>query len=43
MTEGFVSNSTPIEVLFLSPPDIPLIKLFPTLVSAQSVNPSKLR
>ena len=34
ITEGFVNNSTPIEVLFLSPPEMPLINLFPTLVSA---------
>lgn len=26
---GFDNNSTPIEVLFLSPPLIPLIKVFP--------------
>jgi hypothetical protein len=30
--EGFVNNSTPMEVLFLSPPETPLINSFPTLV-----------
>jgi hypothetical protein len=39
---GFVSNSTPIEVLFLSPPETPLIKLFPILVLAQSYRPSSM-
>ena len=39
---GFVMSSTPIEVLFLSPPLIPLIKLFPTFVSAQLVRPNSL-
>ena len=40
MMLGFVINYTPIEVLFLSPPLIPLIIAFPTLVSAQEVSPS---
>jgi len=31
---GFVINSTPIEVLFLSPPEIPLRSAPPILVSA---------
>lgn len=37
--EGFVNNSTPIEVLFLSPPEIPLIRLLPTRTSAHPFNP----
>lgn len=39
---GLVSNSTPILALFLSPPDTPLIYVFPTLVSAHLVKPSSL-
>ena len=31
---GFVSSSNPIDVLFLSPPEIPLINSFPIGVSA---------
>lgn len=42
MILGLVINSTPIEVLFLSPPLIPLIRLLPTRVSAQVVNPNCL-
>jgi len=38
--EGLVSNSTPIDVLFLSPPEIPLIKEFPTLVFLHLVSPN---
>lgn len=37
---GLVSNSTPMEVLFLSPPDTPLIILFPILVLEASCNPN---
>lgn len=40
--EGFVSNSTPIEVLFLSPPDKPLMRAFPTLVFWHFVRPNSL-
>lgn len=36
---GLVINSTPIEVLFLSPPETPLIRALPTLVLAQSWRP----
>ena len=39
MIPGFVINSTPIEVLFLSPPETPLIKVFPIFVSAQEDKP----
>jgi len=39
---GLVISSTPIEVLFLSPPDKPLIKVFPTFVSAHFWRPSSL-
>lgn len=38
--DGFVNNSTPIEVLFRSPPDTPLIKLFPILVFAHCCSPN---
>ena len=38
--EGFVSSSTPIEVRFLSPPEIPLIISFPTYVFAHFWIPS---
>lgn len=40
MMLGFVISSTPIEVRFLSPPLIPLMKAFPTFTSAQLVSPS---
>ena len=36
---GFVTSSTPIDVLFLSPPEIPLMKVFPILVLAHELNP----
>jgi hypothetical protein len=39
MIPGFVINSTPIEVLFLYPPETPLIKVFPIFVSAQEDKP----
>lgn len=42
ISDGFVINSTPIDVLFLSPPDIPLTTAFPTLVSAHFSKPSSL-
>lgn len=37
---GLVMSSTPMEVLFLSPPDKPLMKVLPTLVSAHFWRPS---
>jgi len=37
---GFVSNSTPIEVLFFYPPEIPFIKTLPIMVSAHSIIPN---
>lgn len=37
---GLVSNSTPIEVLFLSPPEIPLIIIFPILESLHFYKPN---
>lgn len=37
---GFESSSTPIEVRFLSPPEIPFIKLFPIMVSAHLSKPN---
>lgn len=40
---GLVNNSTPIEVLFLSPPETPRIKLFPITVSAHFYNPNSVR
>ncbi len=40
MALGFVISSIPIDVRFLYPPDTPLIKVFPILTSAQSVNPN---
>lgn len=36
---GFVTNSTPIDVLFLSPPEIPLMNVFPIFVLAHELNP----
>jgi hypothetical protein len=39
---GLTMSSTPIEVLFLSPPLIPFIKAFPTFTSAQLDSPSYL-
>lgn len=39
MIPGFVINYTPIDVLFLYPPDIPLINVFPILVSAHDLRP----
>jgi hypothetical protein len=39
MIPGFVINYTPIDVLFLYPPDIPLINVFPILVSAHDLSP----
>lgn len=36
---GFVSNSTPIFVLFLSPPETPRMNIFPTKVSAHFNRP----
>lgn len=39
---GFVISSTPIEVLFLYPPLIPLIKVLPTFTSAQLTKPNSL-
>jgi hypothetical protein len=36
---GFVISSTPIDVRFLYPPEIPFMKAFPILVSAQEDNP----
>lgn len=39
---GLVINYTPIEVLFLYPPLIPLMKVFPTFTSAQLTRPSSL-
>lgn len=32
INDGLVNNSTPIEVLFLSPPETPLIKVLPIIV-----------
>jgi len=40
--DGLVSNSTPIDVLFLSPPEIPRISEFPTLVFLHLVRPNSL-
>lgn len=40
ITLGSVSNSTPMDVLFRSPPEIPRIKEFPTLVFAHFYRPS---
>lgn len=39
---GFVSNSTPIEARFLSPPDTPLMMLFPMRVLALLVRPNSM-
>lgn len=39
MIPGFVTNSTPIDVLFLYPPEIPLMKVFPIFVLAHDVRP----
>jgi len=36
---GFVSSSAPIEVLFFSPPEIPLANVLPIRVSAHVVSP----
>ena len=38
--DGLVINSTPIDVLFRSPPEIPLIITFPISVSAHLVKPN---
>jgi len=40
--EGLVRSSTPMDVLFLSPPETPLIKELPTFVFLHLVNPSSL-
>lgn len=40
MIDGLMSNSTPMEVLFFSPPEIPLISALPTYVSAHFDSPS---
>ena len=40
--DGFVRSSTPMEVLFLSPPEMPRIKELPTLVFLHLVKPSSL-
>lgn len=40
MILGLVMSSTPIEVRFLYPPLMPLMKAFPTLTSAQLIKPS---
>jgi hypothetical protein len=37
---GFVISYTPIDVLFLYPPDIPFKKLLPTFTSAHAFNPN---
>jgi len=37
--EGFISNSRPMEVLFLSPPDTPLILVSPIQVSLHFYRP----
>ena len=37
---GLVSNSTPIDARFLSPPDTPLVILFPILVLEHLTSPS---
>ena len=42
INEGLVNNSTPIEVLFLSPPEIPRIKLFPIFVLQHSCKPKSI-
>jgi hypothetical protein len=42
MIPGFVTSSTPIDVLFLSPPEIPLMKVLPIFVSAQELRPKSL-
>lgn len=39
---GLVSSSTPMLALFLSPPETPLIYVFPILVFEQLVKPSSL-
>ena len=39
---GFLIKSYPIEVLFLSPPESPLINLPPTGVSTHSYKPNRL-
>lgn len=38
--EGLISNYTPIDVLFFSPPETPLITLLPTYVSAHFCRPN---
>jgi hypothetical protein len=43
LTAGSVIISTPTEVLFLCPPEIPLISAPPMITSAQSVNPKSKR
>jgi hypothetical protein len=40
--EGLVTSSTPTLVLFLSPPEIPLMSGPPMYVSAQFIRPSAL-
>ena len=42
MIPGLVISSTPIDVLFLYPPLIPLMKVLPTFTSAQLTNPTSL-
>ena len=39
---GRAANSTPTEVLFRSPPDMPLMSAPPTIVSAQSKSPNSV-
>lgn len=40
--EGLIKSSIPIETLFFYPPDNPLIRAFPTKVSAHLVSPRAL-
>jgi hypothetical protein len=42
MIPGLVTNSTPIDVLFRYPPEIPLMKVFPIFVSAHELKPKSL-
>jgi len=39
INEGLVKSSTPIDVRFLSPPEMPLNKVFPILESEHSCKP----
>jgi hypothetical protein len=43
MIFGLVINYMPIEVLFLYPPETPLMNVFPILTLQQSFNPSSFK